>query len=353
MGSVGLRLPAVVFMLAFLLSAGCGPGPYEPAPQGDPGPGAPGPSRPPDAPGSATPETRPATSPPSDPSSDDPLPDGRWPRWRGPCHGHPRGIIGTAGDDVLRGTKQGEFICGRGGDDVLFGGGGHDDQLFGEEGDDTVVGGPWSDHLSGGPGDDVLRAMGSGGPISNNEGNDIMHGETGHDVLMGGGFTPGEVMYAGPGNDVLLPTATRFLSNFADAGPGHDVVVAVNLANDMVDLNGIPEVSIGAGACTWQQPLSTQPDGSADEGRMSCTLPWPRRLSGLDSVLSVSGSIDPGGDVSVSGSLFRGMGSVAVADWRRIARDQNGLDSDVCICDRLVDVGQPVGDPRIPWDSNS
>jgi hemolysin type calcium-binding protein len=340
-------------MLACLLSAGCGPAPYEPLPQGDPGPGAPAPSKAEEPPGPTAPESAPGSAKPTDSAPDDRSPDGRRPLRQGPCHGHPRGIVGTAGDDVLRGTRRGEFICGRGGDDVIHGGGGRHDQLFGEEGDDTLAGGPWSDRLSGGPGDDVLRAKGSSGPPSHGEGEDIMYGDAGHDVLMGGGFAVGETMYAGSGNDILLPTATRLIENFADAGPGHDVVVAVNLANDMVDLNGIPEVSIGAGACTWQRPLNIQPDGSAEQGRMSCTLPWPRRLSGLDPVLAVSGSIDPEGDASVSGSLFRGMGSVAVADWRRIARGQNGLDSDVCICDRLVDVGQPVGDPRIPWDSNS
>jgi hypothetical protein len=138
-------------------------------------------------------------------------------------------------------------------------------------------------------------------------------------VIHGGGGRHDQ-LFGEEGDDTLAggPWSDRF-----SGGPGHDVAVAVNLANDMVDLDGIPEVSIGAGACTWQRPLNIQPDGSAEQGRMSCTLPWPRRLSGLDPVLSVSGSIDPEGDVSVSGSLFRGMGSVAVADWRRIARGQN------------------------------
>lgn len=348
------RVAVVVPCLVGLLAAGCGEGPYEPTPRGDPGPGAPPSSQAPDAPGSATPEpeTPPASWPPSDPPPDDPPPDGSRPEWRGPCEGDPQSIIGTPGDDVLRGTKHSELICGRGGDDTLYGGGGRDDRLFGEEGDDTLVGGPWGDYFMGGPGDDVLRGMGSGGPLTDGDGQDIMRAHTGHDVLMGGSLAIGETMYAGPGNDVLLPTAPRLLKNFADGGSGHDVVVAVNLAHDLVDLNGIPEVSVGAGACRWRVPLQLQSNGAATGGEMSCTLPWPRSLSGLDGVLDVSGSIDPDGNTSLSGSLFGGMGSVSGSDWREIARGQNGLDSDVCICDRLVDVGQPVGDPRIPWDAN-
>ena len=66
-------------------------------------------------------------------------------------------IVGTSGDDVLRGTARADVICGRGGDDRLLGLGG-DDLLIGGQGRDTLRGGPGDDELVGGRGKDVLDA---------------------------------------------------------------------------------------------------------------------------------------------------------------------------------------------------
>jgi Ca2+-binding RTX toxin-like protein len=105
------------------------------------------------------------------------------------CAGHTATIVGTSGNDVLRGTDGpdvivglggndqirarggGDVVCGgntRGedawdydilwggaGDDELRGGGGYDD-LFGGDGVDELHGGPQSDDLEGGPGDDLV-----------------------------------------------------------------------------------------------------------------------------------------------------------------------------------------------------
>jgi hypothetical protein len=80
-------------------------------------------------------------------------------------------ICGTAGDDVLEGTPDGDRMCGFGGYDLLKGGRGADclnggseddelrggwnsDVLEGGEGDfDVLKGGHCADHLDGGPGD--------------------------------------------------------------------------------------------------------------------------------------------------------------------------------------------------------
>lgn len=63
------------------------------------------------------------------------------------CHGQPATVVGTDGDDVLRGTP---------GPDVVWGGPGRD-VLRGLEGDDVLCGGGGADRLYGGPGDDLLE----------------------------------------------------------------------------------------------------------------------------------------------------------------------------------------------------
>ncbi|MDN5767924.1 MAG: hypothetical protein L0H96_19560 [Humibacillus sp.] len=58
-------------------------------------------------------------------------------------------ILGTAGDDRIRGTDEADLILGMGGNDVIEGGGGRDsiyggngnDRLDGQAGDDCIVGG--------------------------------------------------------------------------------------------------------------------------------------------------------------------------------------------------------------------
>ena len=76
-------------------------------------------------------------------------------------------IVGTPGDDVLRGTRHRDVICGRGGDDRLLGRGGGDvlrggrgdDGRLGRRGDDELGGGTGNDRSSGGRGDDTLRGV--------------------------------------------------------------------------------------------------------------------------------------------------------------------------------------------------
>ena len=93
------------------------------------------------------------------------------------CDGLLPTLIGTAGDDVLRGTDGPDVVMGLGGADRLLGaqagdvlcGGAGDDRLSGDNGADRLLGGFGDDVLSGGNGDDRLV----GGP--------------GSDVLLQGG----------------------------------------------------------------------------------------------------------------------------------------------------------------------
>ncbi len=152
------------------------------------------------------------------------------------CGGEPATVVGTAEDDVLRGTEDRDVVLARGGDDVvrrlsvddvacggpgadrlfqdpdaphvdhrtvfLYGDAGRDrlvltfgqahggdgddvilagagnrQGLYGEDGDDLIRGGEGRDSLDGGDGDDRLY----GGP-----GPDYLRGETGADLLVGG-----------------------------------------------------------------------------------------------------------------------------------------------------------------------
>ncbi len=72
------------------------------------------------------------------------------------CHGYLATIVGTHGDDVIRGTAKRDVILAGRGDDVIRGLGGNDIICAGV-GEDTVFGGNGSDWITGGPGYDILK----------------------------------------------------------------------------------------------------------------------------------------------------------------------------------------------------
>ncbi|HKF82268.1 MAG TPA: calcium-binding protein [Solirubrobacterales bacterium] len=134
------------------------------------------------------------------------------------CHGRKAEIVGTDGDDVIRGTPERDVIWGGEGDDVIFsslgndlicggpgtdemhggrgndevdGGAGDEDQVSGALGDDKVVGGPGArDEVAGDLGIDIVN----GGPGAE----DLVHGDYGYDRMSGG---------AGPGDIASFATA--------------------------------------------------------------------------------------------------------------------------------------------------
>jgi Ca2+-binding RTX toxin-like protein len=79
-------------------------------------------------------------------------------------------IIGSNGDDVIKGDGNGNVLIGGPGNDLVQGESGRDD-ISGDEGNDTLEGGDDGDLLDGGPGDD------------------FMHGGFGNDGITGGGGT--------------------------------------------------------------------------------------------------------------------------------------------------------------------
>ncbi|MEE1612800.1 PQQ-dependent sugar dehydrogenase [Microvirga sp. CF3016] len=67
-----------------------------------------------------------------------------------------QGALGSAFDDVLKGSRSSDTLRGNAGNDSLSGNAG-DDRLYGDAGRDTLVGSSGKDWLSGGPEGDVFR----------------------------------------------------------------------------------------------------------------------------------------------------------------------------------------------------
>jgi hypothetical protein len=119
------------------------------------------------------------------------------------CFGKPATILGTPGDDTLRGTPGPDVIIGGGGNDTVRGLDG-DDRICGGDGSDALAGGEGGDRIQGGGEEDVLR----GGPSSFTDFDEIGHIH-GNDRLKGG-----------PGNDAIW--AGRGLLDFLYGGVGND-----------------------------------------------------------------------------------------------------------------------------------
>ncbi|MGH2662853.1 MAG: S8 family serine peptidase [Actinomycetota bacterium] len=92
-------------------------------------------------------------------------------------------VVGTSGNDILKGGKAKDVICGLDGNDVLRGGAGND-LLLGGKGTDRLQGGKGRDRLRAGPGRDILK----GG-----QERDVLHGGPGKDSCSGGGGRDREV----------------------------------------------------------------------------------------------------------------------------------------------------------------
>jgi len=124
------------------------------------------------------------------------------------CHGRRAAIVGTEGDDLLRGTPE---------RDVIWGGGG-DDTILGSLGNDLLCGGPGADLVHGGRGNDVADGGAGDG--------DRVIGDLGDDQLMGGPGDHDEVagslgidtINGGPGDFDLVHGDYGY--DRMDGGPG-------------------------------------------------------------------------------------------------------------------------------------
>ncbi|WP_419943687.1 Ig-like domain-containing protein [Candidatus Poriferisodalis sp.] len=160
-------------------------------------------------------------------------------------------IVGTSGNDIIRGTPGDDVICGLAGDDNIRGIGGNDviiggpgdDDINAGDGDDTVWGGLGADTLDGGPGNDTIRGGPGDDTLVANSGTDRLDGGPGGDTITGGGGN--DLIWGGPGDDTLDGHAGN---DVIWGGPGVDVLRGGN-GNDTIWGNADNDSLIGgAGA---------------------------------------------------------------------------------------------------------
>lgn len=148
------------------------------------------------------------------------------------CHGRRAMIVGTDGDDQLKGTPERDVIWGGDGNDTISGSLGND-LLCGGPGADLVHGGRGNDIVDGGAGADdrVIGDLGDDKAIGGPGGADEVAGSLGIDTVSGGpgdfDFVHGDYGYdrmdGGPGKDDIASFAT-------DVGAGKSGGVKVSLA---------------------------------------------------------------------------------------------------------------------------
>jgi Ca2+-binding RTX toxin-like protein len=149
-----------------------------------------------------------------------PAPDEEDPR----CHGRQPDVVGTEGDDELRGTPERDVIWGGGGEDSIHGSLGND-LLCGGPGADLVHGGRGNDEVDGGAGDGdrAIGDLGDDKVLGGTGDFDEAAGSLGIDTVSGGpgdfDFVHGDYGYdrmdGGPGRGDVASFAT-------DVGAGRD-----------------------------------------------------------------------------------------------------------------------------------
>lgn len=128
-------------------------------------------------------------------------------------------LIGTPGNDVLRGTDNADRIEGRAGNDRMFGEG-SDDVLFGGTGNDRMFGGRRDDLMSGEAGNDRMLGNRGDDQLLGGRGADELRGEVGDDLLEGGAAR--DSLFGGNGNDQMFGQGAR---DFLLGGRGNDLIV--------------------------------------------------------------------------------------------------------------------------------
>ncbi|MBV7328668.1 PKD domain-containing protein [Chloroflexi bacterium TSY] len=134
-------------------------------------------------------------------------------------------IVGTNGNDWLRGTGGPDLILGLDGHDDIFGKGDDDlicggsgvDIIKGQGGDDTIYGDAARDWLIGGNGDDILYGGAGRDDLMGQAGSDILYGDAGYDVLLGG--SGDDDLFGGNGPDDLYGNKG---DDDLDGGNGND-----------------------------------------------------------------------------------------------------------------------------------
>ena len=123
------------------------------------------------------------------------------------CNGVVATIVGTNGNDEIKGTNGRDVIVARGGNDEIYGRGGND-LICAGAGVDDVEAGAGNDRVYGGGGNDDLEGQDGADRIFGGGGNDELYGHAGDDLLDGGaGFDEGK---GGPGSDTCRQIERRY-----------------------------------------------------------------------------------------------------------------------------------------------
>ena len=161
-------------------------------------------------------------------------------------------LIGAAGNDVLAGGAGDDLLAGGRGADVLYGGAGSDtisyafsrigvvidlqakvarggtatgdtfnsvENIIGSNKADKLTGDDNNNRLSGRAGSDRLYGGAGNDKLEGGDGRDFLYGQTGDDTLVGG--TGSDHLYGNDGNDILLGGAGQ---DVLDGGAGEDRV---------------------------------------------------------------------------------------------------------------------------------
>src|SRR3954447_22607226 len=126
---------------------------------------------------------------------------------------------------TVLGGRGNDLITGGAGDDVLNGGSG-DDTILGSAGTDTIFGGRGADTIDGGRGTDT-EILGRGNDVAvwdPGEGNDIIAGDRGHDVLEFNGAAANE--------------------NFAVSADGAHAILTRDLGSIRMDTVGVEQFAL-------------------------------------------------------------------------------------------------------------
>lgn len=218
---------------------------------------------------------------------------------RAECFGREATIIGTRGDDVLTGTRDGDAIAGLGGDDVIRGldgndalcGGDGDDVIEGAAGLDAVILGRGADSGTGGPGFDFvgefyLDGCGPCSPIdprSRDVSVDLVSGGAGPDWVSAEGGN--DVVDGGSGQDFAY-----HLSRFTSVTVDLDAGIAMSSAGGVDELRSIEHVGGSVNADTLR--------GDSGENWLFGSL-GPDEVDGRDGPDTLSADLL--GDVLVGG----------------------------------------------------
>lgn len=206
-------------------------------------------------------------------------------------------IEGNAGFDILYGGAASDILDGGVGADTMYGGTGHDTYYVNSRGDQVIeeagegidmiystvtvnlatlsahvenleldnagyaingLGNDLDNSITGNIYDNVLRGGNGSDTLSGRGGTDRLYGDGGHDVLDGG--IGNDTLDGGAGNDTLTGGAGSDTFVFAGQS-GQDTVTDFDLADDVIDLSGIP--AIGSFANLVDTCLSENGGGDA------------------------------------------------------------------------------------------